>query len=162
MSTSPRWTWRTWPCTARRAICAAVSVGNTWSTREASVNGTGGMVSVMSSLPCAAHRDREGASLRMCTLLRAGLRRAMAPGLPRRAFRGHPDLAAALAASRFADRVAAAWDRDLRSGHAPCRRRCTRRCGTARMPSPYAPVCLGADERGVDEVLREKPRLELT
>src|SRR5712691_7034662 len=52
MSTSPRWTWRTCPCTAMRAICADVSIGNAWSTREVSVNGTGGIVSVMASLPC--------------------------------------------------------------------------------------------------------------
>ena len=45
MSTSPRWTWRTWPCTAMRAICSDVKIGNAWSTREASVNGTGGVVS---------------------------------------------------------------------------------------------------------------------
>src|SRR5438128_1921244 len=68
MSTSPRWTWRTCPCAAMRAICSDVNIGNAWSTREASVNGTGGVVSGMSSLRCAANRYKEGSSQRMYTM----------------------------------------------------------------------------------------------
>src|SRR5215471_17651407 len=30
------------------------------------------------------------------------------------------------------------------------------------LPSSHAPVCLYTDERGIDEVLREEPRLEFT
>src|SRR5215470_15197964 len=51
-----------------RAICSDVNIGNTWSTREASVNGTGGVVSGMSSRRCAANCYKEESSQRLCTM----------------------------------------------------------------------------------------------
>ena len=85
----------------------------------------------------------------------------MAPGCPRQAFRGSPDLGAALPLRV----VLIAWRPPGTETCGPGM--CHAVAGALGDAAPFAchhpraPVCLGADERRVDEVLREQPRLEL-